>query len=281
MMWKSLIGQQKGKGNVPYISIASISIVLDQDWASTLFRWAYKLNSSTTTRQWFFSGLRHANWVRLLGLTTGLQRRWIRDEEEEEDPESKRMEKRKNPLAWLNLVASEPYYLFHFLAFFSYFVVRCSASQVLSSHILDRLFHRVSAISYGEYLLVGFSDIRLPLNRTGLWYSIFFFFKFCRRFKRFWRSPCWLSLRYLSPDPNLSVWYWKKLKRISIEIGIPVLRKCNIEKPFDYGVIWIEFIFLNSYRMKLIYVRFTDFTSIPDDVSVTPYAWRNGNEMWK
>ena len=40
------------------------------------------------------------------------------------------MEK-KNPLTWLNLVVSESYYLLHFLAFFSYFVVRSSASQVL------------------------------------------------------------------------------------------------------------------------------------------------------
>eukprot|EP00261_Vitis_vinifera_P010747 XP_002281160.2 PREDICTED: thioredoxin-related transmembrane protein 2 isoform X1 [Vitis vinifera] len=54
----------------------------------------------------------------------------------------KRMEKKKNPLTWLNLLVSEPYYLFHFLAFFSYFVVRSSASQVLSPHILHRLFHR-------------------------------------------------------------------------------------------------------------------------------------------
>ena len=51
------------------------------------------------------------------------------------------MEK-KNPLTWLNLVVSESHYLLHFLAFFSYFVVCSSASQVLSSHILDRLFHR-------------------------------------------------------------------------------------------------------------------------------------------
>lgn len=39
-------------------------------------------------------------------------------------------------------MVSEPYYLFHFLAFFSYFVVRTSATSVLSPFIIDRLLHR-------------------------------------------------------------------------------------------------------------------------------------------
>ncbi|XP_059657167.1 uncharacterized protein LOC132303770 [Cornus florida] len=47
-----------------------------------------------------------------------------------------------NPIRILNQMVSEPYYLFHFLAFFSYIPVRCSASQLLSPHFNSRLLHR-------------------------------------------------------------------------------------------------------------------------------------------
>uniref|UniRef100_M1CVF6 Electron transporter n=1 Tax=Solanum tuberosum TaxID=4113 RepID=M1CVF6_SOLTU len=36
-----------------------------------------------------------------------------------------------DPVRWLNLMVSEPYYLFHLLVFFSYIPVRCSAFQIL------------------------------------------------------------------------------------------------------------------------------------------------------
>ncbi|KAH9761255.1 thioredoxin-related transmembrane protein 2 [Citrus sinensis] len=39
-------------------------------------------------------------------------------------------------------VVSETYYLSHFMAFFSYFVVRSSAAAVLSPHIIHHLFYR-------------------------------------------------------------------------------------------------------------------------------------------
>ncbi|XAR70844.1 hypothetical protein NMG60_11027875 [Bertholletia excelsa] len=47
-----------------------------------------------------------------------------------------------NPIRLLNRIASEPFYLFHFLAFFSYIPVRCSASQFLSSQFSSYLLHR-------------------------------------------------------------------------------------------------------------------------------------------
>ncbi|XP_077217917.1 thioredoxin superfamily protein isoform X1 [Tasmannia lanceolata] len=47
-----------------------------------------------------------------------------------------------HPLPWLNLMVAEPFYLFHFLTFFSYFIVRSSATQALSSQFSDRLLHR-------------------------------------------------------------------------------------------------------------------------------------------
>lgn len=46
-------------------------------------------------------------------------------------------------MEWLNQMVGEPYYLSHFLAFFSYFIVRSSASHVLSPHIIQLLFYRV------------------------------------------------------------------------------------------------------------------------------------------
>ncbi|EOY29770.1 Thioredoxin superfamily protein isoform 2, partial [Theobroma cacao] len=51
--------------------------------------------------------------------------------------------KQSNPKEWLNQMVGEPYYLTHFLAFFSYFIVRSSASLALSAHITQLLFYRV------------------------------------------------------------------------------------------------------------------------------------------
>ncbi|URE44330.1 thioredoxin-related transmembrane protein [Musa troglodytarum] len=51
-------------------------------------------------------------------------------------------DKRRHPFPWLNLMATEPFYLLHFLLFFSYLGARSSASQTLSADIIDRLFRR-------------------------------------------------------------------------------------------------------------------------------------------
>ncbi|OIW09405.1 hypothetical protein TanjilG_21002 [Lupinus angustifolius] len=48
-----------------------------------------------------------------------------------------------DPIQLLNGMVSEPYYLFHFLTFFSYFVIRFNfASQLLDSHIIHHLLRR-------------------------------------------------------------------------------------------------------------------------------------------
>ncbi|KAL0925096.1 hypothetical protein M5K25_003405 [Dendrobium thyrsiflorum] len=56
-----------------------------------------------------------------------------------------------HPLPWLNLVVTEPFYLFHLLMFFSYFVVRSSAVQDfspdLSLHLLRREIQAVLTLS--------------------------------------------------------------------------------------------------------------------------------------
>jgi len=61
-------------------------------------------------------------------------------------------------LQCLNRMVSEPYYLFHFLTFFSYFVIRSSASQVLAPHLVQHLLRRVKfylpfALSHGSSLI--------------------------------------------------------------------------------------------------------------------------------
>ncbi|XP_068641442.1 uncharacterized protein [Aristolochia californica] len=48
----------------------------------------------------------------------------------------------KHPLPWLNVMVTEPFYFFHILAFFSYFIVRSPASQILSPDFSGRLLRR-------------------------------------------------------------------------------------------------------------------------------------------
>lgn len=47
-----------------------------------------------------------------------------------------------HPFPWLNLVVTEPFYLFHLLVFFSYFVVRSSAIQNFSPDLSLQLLRR-------------------------------------------------------------------------------------------------------------------------------------------
>lgn len=47
------------------------------------------------------------------------------------------------PGEWLNLMVTEPYYISHFLAFFSYFVIRSSANHILFYNITHLLLCRV------------------------------------------------------------------------------------------------------------------------------------------
>ncbi|XP_064943742.1 uncharacterized protein LOC135651821 isoform X3 [Musa acuminata AAA Group] len=59
-------------------------------------------------------------------------------------------DKRRHPFPWLNLMATEPFYLLHFLLFFSYLGARSSASQTLSADLVDRLFRRVPSLVLGD-----------------------------------------------------------------------------------------------------------------------------------
>ncbi|XP_038710260.1 thioredoxin-related transmembrane protein 2 isoform X2 [Tripterygium wilfordii] len=52
------------------------------------------------------------------------------------------MDKKKNLFEWLNQILSEPYYIFHFLAFFSYIVFRSSSNAAVSPRITAHLLNR-------------------------------------------------------------------------------------------------------------------------------------------
>ncbi|KAK9102331.1 hypothetical protein Sjap_019585 [Stephania japonica] len=64
----------------------------------------------------------------------------------------------KNPLQWLNLMVSEPFYFSHFLAFFSYLVIRISTSDALSSSVSDRLLRRVIHTTRSSFSLPIFQS---------------------------------------------------------------------------------------------------------------------------
>lgn len=59
----------------------------------------------------------------------------------------------------LNEMVSEPYHLLHFLAFFSYFVIRTSAAQILSPQITHPLFLREiqAALALGVFAAIKVS----------------------------------------------------------------------------------------------------------------------------
>ncbi|CAN6583370.1 unnamed protein product [Malus baccata var. baccata] len=94
------------------------------------------------------------------------------------------MEKKQSrPMELLNAMVSEPYYLLHFLTFFSYLVLRTSAAHVLSAHITDHLLHRMvreetlegliaDSLFFAKIVLIG---LTLILDRhLTLWYVVAF-----------------------------------------------------------------------------------------------------------
>lgn len=90
---------------------------------------------------------------------------------------------------------SEPYYLLHFLTFFSYLITRTSATSLLSPHLIHRLFYRVLyTISLSLYYYFLFYYIA-AFGLVKLTVFIYLFICVCRRFKRFWRLPCQLPIR--------------------------------------------------------------------------------------
>ncbi|XP_050364994.1 uncharacterized protein LOC126783553 [Argentina anserina] len=105
------------------------------------------------------------------------------------------MEKKQTkPMELLNEVVTEPYHLLHFLAFFSYFVVRTSAAPILSPHITSRLFLREIQAALALGVFAAFKIVREE-NWEAFISDVLFFAKI------------FLLALTLIMDYHLTLWY--------------------------------------------------------------------------
>ncbi|XWS72525.1 hypothetical protein CRYUN_Cryun02cG0047400 [Craigia yunnanensis] len=102
--------------------------------------------------------------------------------------------KRSNPMEWLNQMVGEPYYLSHFLAFFSYFIVRSSVSHVLSPHITQLLFYREIQAILAFSMLIAYKMVRDETWEAFLADTLFF-------------GKIFLIALTLIMDYHLTLWY--------------------------------------------------------------------------
>ncbi|PON67833.1 Thioredoxin-like fold containing protein [Parasponia andersonii] len=95
---------------------------------------------------------------------------------------------------WLNLVVTEPYYMFHFMAFFSYLVVRTSSAKVLIPTITHRLIYREiqAALAFG--ILTAIKMVREETWEGFIADTLFF-------------AKIFLVALALIMDYNLALWY--------------------------------------------------------------------------
>lgn len=111
-------------------------------------------------------------------------------------------------LEWLNLLVSEPFYLLHFLAFFSYFVVRISSSSVLSPQITQILLYREIQAVLAFSILVAVKSVREE-TWEGLISDALFFAKI------------FLVGLTMIMDYHLTLWYMLAFSVIYILTGEP------------------------------------------------------------
>ncbi|KAB2027669.1 hypothetical protein ES319_D05G047400v1 [Gossypium barbadense] len=102
--------------------------------------------------------------------------------------------KRSNPMEWLNQMVGEPYYFFHFLAFFSYFIVRSSASNVLSPQITQVLFYREIQAVLAFFMLIAYKMAREETWEAFIADTLFF-------------GKIFLIALTLIMDYHLTLWY--------------------------------------------------------------------------
>ncbi|XP_022730407.1 uncharacterized protein LOC111285303 isoform X2 [Durio zibethinus] len=102
--------------------------------------------------------------------------------------------KQSNPMEWLNQMVGEPYYLSHSLAFFSYFIVRSSASHVLSPHITHILFYREIQAILAFSMLIAYKMVREETWEAFIADTLFF-------------GKIFLVALTLIMDYHLTLWY--------------------------------------------------------------------------
>ncbi|KAK8473126.1 hypothetical protein PHAVU_001G063300 [Phaseolus vulgaris] len=94
----------------------------------------------------------------------------------------------------LNRMVSEPYYLFHFLTFFSYFIIRTSASEVLAPHVIQHLLRREIQTLLVFAILAVIKGAKEDNWETFIAYALFLG-KIC------------LFVLAFTMDRHLAVWY--------------------------------------------------------------------------
>ncbi|KAK9683788.1 hypothetical protein RND81_10G164400 [Saponaria officinalis] len=129
-----------------------------------------------------------------------------------------------NRLQWLNTVVTEPYYLFHFLIFFSYLPLRLSSAA--SHHLLRREIQALLAYS----ILAAVKMVREE-NWEGFIADTLFFGKI------------FLFLLSLNVDYHLALWYmvaFLVLYIIAEQPAFPELGEVNTLTPLQLETTLIE-----------------------------------------
>ncbi|KAJ6914969.1 hypothetical protein NC651_017067 [Populus alba x Populus x berolinensis] len=119
---------------------------------------------------------------------------------------------------------SEPYYLLHFLTFFSYLITRTSATSLLSPHLIHRLFYREIQAVLAFALLATYKIVRDETWEAFISNMLFFAKGICAVVNQLtvvlidvivndvclaYRSLCWIFLVVISliMDYHLALWY--------------------------------------------------------------------------
>ncbi|PRQ27558.1 putative thioredoxin-like protein [Rosa chinensis] len=123
------------------------------------------------------------------------------------------MEKKQSkPMELLNEMVSEPYHLLHFLAFFSYFVIRTSAAQVRSPQITSRLFLREIQAALALGLFAAIKVVREENWEAFISDTLFF-------------AKIFLLALTLIMDYHLTLWYTVIFAGIYIFTQQPAFKK--------------------------------------------------------
>ncbi|KAL4332083.1 hypothetical protein GQ457_07G044780 [Hibiscus cannabinus] len=104
------------------------------------------------------------------------------------------MKEQKNLMEWLNQMVGEPYYFSHFLAFFSYFIVRSSAANVLSLQTTQLLLHREIQAILAFLILAAYKMVREETWEGFIADTLFF-------------GKIFLIALTLIMDYHLTLWY--------------------------------------------------------------------------
>lgn len=100
----------------------------------------------------------------------------------------------RNRLTWLNTMVTEPYYLFHFLLFFSYLPIRLSAASILSPEFSRHLLRREMQAILAFSILAAVKMVRAETWEGFIADSLLF-------------GKVFIFLLALNTDYHLALWY--------------------------------------------------------------------------